>query len=54
MKQFVINDVDLLLMGLRYLELHHPEKTYRAEFRELLNDVYAQLNQTSMFEGNGD
>lgn len=47
------DQMDLLLMGLRYLELSHPSDNpdYKPEFKGLLNDLAIQLNQTKLFGG---
>lgn len=59
---FTQEELDLLLMGLRYLEINHmgedvdakrtPETrmVYRAEFKKLLNEVYSQVSQTTLFK----
>jgi hypothetical protein len=47
------DQIDALLMGLRYLELSHPitpeneKMNYRAEFMKLLRDIDYQLSQTT-------
>lgn len=40
------DNLDLLLEGLRYLEMNHPSKK---EFTKLLNHIYLQCNQTLLF-----
>ena len=41
------NQLQTLLEGLRYLEMNHP--TDKREFRNLLNTIYTQCNQTLLF-----
>lgn len=38
--------IDLLLEGLRYLEINHPSKH---DFSKLLDTIYTQCNQTDLF-----
>ena len=41
------NQLQTLLEGLRYLEIHHP--TDKKEFRNLLDTIYQQYYQTLLF-----
>lgn len=55
--QLTEDEVDTLIMALRYCELHHPiydegkrtEKNYRIDFKKLLNRIYYFIKQTSLF-----
>lgn len=53
------DQVDTLIMGLRYLELHHPiawegGPDYRPQFKKLLDFIYHQAKQLSVFQGIAD
>jgi len=47
------DEIDTLIAGLRYLELHHPARDnfdIRADFKKLLNEIYLQIRQTTLFK----
>ena len=63
MKTFTLrlkeDQIDTILLALRYLELNHPTKgdnpetmfaNYRPDFKNLLNQIYLQVHQTSLFQ----
>lgn len=44
------HQIDTLLVGLRYLELHHPmegKENLKPDFRKLLTEIYKQLKSYS-------
>ena len=61
--QLTEDEMDTLLMGVRYCELHHSKavkkstkkndtmlrKDFTAGFKNLLNTIYSQIHQTSLF-----
>jgi len=61
--QLTEDEMDTLLMGLRYCELNHfstvkkktkkndsvLRKDFTAGFKNLLNTIYSQIHQTSLF-----
>jgi len=48
------DQISLLIMGLRYLELNHPYppalEDYKPAFRKMLNEIVSQIMQVSMFD----
>lgn len=49
--QLTEDEIDTLLMILRFVELHHPNKDiYKKDFSAVFNNLYRQLRQTELFK----
>lgn len=51
------DQIDTLLLALRYCELNHPSENldgkkndYATDFKNLLNSIYSHIRQTNLFE----